>query len=142
MKTIKKWTAQNEDFSPTLAEKRRMVNDEMINRLNHIIHDFDNQISILQEPMQSDAEHDVAEGDPNMELEKELKSRNITESASFQEVTEHLAAVIDYIDNTQLDSRAISLIDIELLKARRQLIVQMRNRRIGLIDAYVLYASR
>ena len=142
MKTIKKWTAQNEDFSPTLAEKRRMVNDEMINRLNHIIHDYDNQISILQEPMQSDAEHDVAEGDPNMELEKELKSRNITESASFQEVIEHLAAVIDYIDNTQLDSRAISLIDIELLKARRQLIVQMRNRRIGLIDAYVQYASR
>ena len=119
-----------------------MVNDEMINRLNHIIHDYDNQISILQEPMQSDAEHDVAEGDPNIELEKELKSRNIPESAAFQEVIEHLAAVIYYIDNTQLDSRAISLIDIELLKARRQLIVQMRNRRIGLTDAYAQYANR
>ncbi len=61
-----------------------------------------------------------------IELEKELISRNIPESAAFKEAIAHLAAVIDYIDNTQLDARTNILLDIELLKARRQLFVQMR----------------
>ena len=133
---------QDEEHSPTLAEKRQMANDEMINRYFQIILEFDNEINSLQESLESETDYSIADGDPNIELEKELISRNIPESAAFKEAIAHLAAVIDYIDNTQLDARTNILLDIELLKARRQLFVQMRERRIGLIDTYALYAKR
>ncbi len=133
---------QDEEYSPTLAEKRQMANDEMINRYFQIILEFDNEINSLQESLESETDYSIVDGDPNIELEKELISRNIPESAAFKEVIEHLAAVIDYIDNTQLDDRTNTLLDIELLKARRQLFVQMRERRIGLIDTYAQYAKR
>ena len=122
---------KQEEHSPTLAEKRQMANDEMINRYFQIILEFDNQINSLQESIESETDYSIADGDPNIELEKELISRNIPESAAFKQVINHLAAVIDYIDNTQLDARTNMLLDIELLKARRQLFVQMRERRIG-----------
>ena len=96
----------------------------------------------LQESIESETDYGIADGDPNIELEKELISKKIPESAAFKEIINHLAAVIDYIDNTPLDSRTIMLLDIELLKARGQLFVQMRERRIGLIDAYAQYAKR
>ena len=133
---------QDEEHSPTLAEKRQMANDEMINRYFQIILEFDNQINSLQESIGSETDYSIADGDPNIELEKELISKKIPESAAFKEVINHLAAVIDYIDNTQLDDRTNTLLDIELLKARRQLFVQMRERRIGLIDTYAQYAKR
>ena len=133
---------KQEEHSPNLAEKRQMANDEMINRYFQIILEFDNQINSLQESIGSETDYSIADGDPNIELEKELISRNIPESAAFKEAIAHLAAVIDYIDNTQLDARTNMLLDIELLKARRQLFVQMRERRIGLIDTYALYAKR
>ncbi len=127
---------QDEEQSPTLTEKGRIVNEEMIHSLNQIIQDFDSQIDSLQESLLSGAEDSAAEGDPNIEYEKELRSKNIPESAAFLKVIEHLDAVISYIRDTQLDSRTSILIDIELLKARRQLITQLRDRRIGLNDAY------
>ena len=133
---------QDEEHTPTLAEKRQMANDYMINHYFQIIQELENQINSFQESVESETDYSIADGDPNIELEKELRSRNIIESAAFKEVINHLAAVIDYIDNTQLDSRANMLIDIELLKARRQIFVQMRERRIGLIDAYARYAKR
>ena len=133
---------QDEEHSPTLAEKRQMANDEMINRYFQIILEFDNEINSLQESLESETDYSIVDGDPNIELEKELISRNIPESAAFKEAIAHLAAVIDYIDNTQLDARTNILLDIELLKARRQLFVQMRERRIGLIDTYAQYAKR
>ena len=133
---------QNEEYTPTLAEKRQMANDEMINRYFQIILDFDNQINSLQESIESETDYGIADGDPNIELEKELISKKIPETAAFKEIINHLAAVIDYIDNTQLDDRTNMLLDIELLKARRQLFVQMRERRIGLIDTYAQYAKR
>ena len=133
---------QDEEHSPTLAEKRQMANDEMINRYFQIILEFDNEINSLQESLESETYYSIADGDPNIELEKELISKKIPESAAFKEVINHLAAVIDYIDNTQLDDRTNMLLDIELLKARRQLFVQMRERRIGLIDTYAQYAKR
>ena len=113
-----------------------MANEEMINRYFQIILDFDNQINSLQESIESETDYGIADGDPNIELEKELISKKIPESAAFKEIINHLAAVIDYIDNTPLDSRTIMLFDIELLKARRQLFVLMRERRMRLIDAY------
>ena len=133
---------QDEEHSPTLAEKRQMANDEMINRYFQIILEFDNEINSLQESLESETDYGIADGDPNIELEKELISKKIPETAAFKEVINHLAAVIDYIDNTQLDARTNMLLDIELLKARRQLFVQMRERRIGLIDTYAQYAKR
>ena len=133
---------QDEEHSPTLAEKRQMANDEMINRYFQIILEFDNEINSLQESLESETDYSIADGDPNIELEKELISKKIPDTAAFKEVISHLAAVIDYIDNTQLDARTNMLLDIELLKARRQLFVQMRERRIGLIDTYALYAKR
>ena len=133
---------QDEEHSPTLAEKRQMANDEMINRYFQIILEFDNEINSLQESLESETDYSIADGDPNIELEKELISKKIPESAAFKEVINHLSAVIDYIDNTQLDARTNMLLDIELLKARRQLFVQMRERRIGLIDTYAQYAKR
>ena len=133
---------KQEEHSPTLAEKRQMANDEMINRYFQIILDFDNQINSLQESIESETDYGIADGDPNIELEKELISKKIPETAAFKEIISHLAAVIDYIDNTQLDARTIMLLDIELLKARRQLFEQMRERRIGLIDTYAQYAKR
>lgn len=133
---------QDEEHSPTLAEKRQMANDEMINRYFQIILEFDNEINSLQESLESETDYSIVDGDPNIELEKELISRNIPESAAFKEAIAHLAAVIDYIDKTQLDARTNMLLDIELLKARRQLFVQMRERRIGLIDTYAQYAKR
>ena len=133
---------QDEEHSPTLAEKRQMANDEMINRYFQIILEFDNEINSLQESLESETDYSIADGDPNIELEKELISKKIPETAAFKEVISHLAAVIDYIDNTQLDGRTKMLLDIELLKARRQLFVQMRERRIGLIDTYAQYAKR
>ena len=133
---------KQEEHSPTLAEKRQMANDEMINRYFQIILEFDNEINSLQESLESETDYGIADGDPNIELEKELISKKIPESAAFKEIINHLAAVIDYIDNTPLDSRTIMLLDIELLKARRQLFVQMRERRMGLIDAYAQYAKR
>ena len=132
---------QDEEHSPTLAEKRQMANDEMINRYFQIILEFDNEINSLQESLESETDYSIADGDPNIELEKELISKKIPESAAFKEVINHLAAVIDYIDNTQLDARTNMLLDIELLKARRQLFVQMRERRIGLIDTYAQYVD-
>ena len=99
-------------------------------------------VNSLQESLESETYYSIADGDPNIELEKELISKKIPESAAFKEVINHLAAVIDYIDNTQLDDRTNMLLDIELLKARRQLFVQMRERRIGLIDTYAQYAKR
>ena len=96
----------------------------------------------LQESIESETDYGIADGDPNIELEKELISKKIPETAAFKEIISHLAAVIDYIDNTQLDARTIMLLDIELLKARRQLFEQMRERRIGLIDTYAQYAKR
>ncbi len=133
---------QDEELVPTLAEKRQMVNEEVINQLNHIIQEFDNQINNCQESSESETDYSSGEGDPNIELEKELLSRNIPESAAFKETIAHLAAVIDFIENTRLDYRSSMLIDIELLKARRQLFIQMRNRRIGLIDTYAQYTKR
>jgi hypothetical protein len=133
---------QDEEHSPTLAEKRQMANDEMINRYFQIILEFDNEINSLQESLESETDYSIVDGDPNIELEKDLISRNIPESAAFKEAIAHLAAVIDYIDKTQLDARTNMLLDIELLKARRQLFVQMRERRIGLIDTYAQYAKR
>ena len=133
---------QDEEHTPTLAEKRQMANEEMIYRYFQIILDFDNQINSLQESIESETDYGIADGDPNIELEKELISKKIPETAAFKEVIGHLAAVIDYIDNTQLDDRTNTLLDIELLKARRQLFVQMRERRIGLIDTYAQYAKR
>ena len=133
---------KQEEHSPTLAEKRQMANEEMINRYFQIIQEFDNEINSLQESIESENDYSIANGDPNIELEKELISKKIPESAAFKEIINHLAAVIDYIDNTPLDSRTIMLLDIELLKARRQLFVQMRERRMGLIDAYAQYAKR
>ena len=133
---------KQEEHSPTLAEKRQMANEEMINRYFQIILDFDNQINSLQESIESETDYGIADGDPNIELEKELISKKIPETAAFKEIISHLAAVIDYIDNTQLDARTIMLLDIELLKARRQLFEQMRERRIGLIDTYAQYAKR
>ena len=130
-------------LAPTLpVTLRGAIADEMINRYFQIILEFDNQINSLQESIGSETDYSIADGDPNIELEKELISRNIPESAAFKEAIAHLAAVIDYIDNTQLDARTNILLDIELLKARRQLFVQMRERRIGLIDTYALYAKR
>ena len=133
---------QEEEHTPTLAEKRQEVNDYMINHYFQMIMELDNQINSFQESTESETDYSIAEGDPNIELEKELISRNIPESTAFKEAIAHLAAVIDYIENTQLDFRTSTLIDIELLKARRQLIIQLRNRRIGLTDAYAQYANR
>lgn len=129
-------TNLDEGHNLTLAEQRRMVNDEVINQLSHIIQDFDNQITDLQKAMESDEDYGDDTDDPNIELEKELISKRIPESATFQEAIGHLNAVIGYIGNTLLDSKASMLIEIELLKARRQLVVQSRDRRLGLIDAY------
>ena len=133
---------QDEEHTPTLAEKRQMANDYMINHYFQIIQELENQINSFQESVESETDYSIADGDPNIELEKELISKKIPDTAAFKEVISHLAAVIDYIDNTQLDARTNMLLDIELLKARRQLFVQMRERRIGLIDTYALYAKR
>lgn len=133
---------QEEEHTPTLAEKRQEVNDYMINHYFQMIMELDNQINSFQESTESETDYSIAEGDPNIELKKELISRNIPESTAFKEAIAHLAAVIDYIENTQLDFQTSTLIDIELLKARRQLIIQLRNRRIGLTDAYAQYANR
>ena len=73
----------------------------------------------LQESIESETDHGIADEDPNIELEKELISKKIPESAAFIEGINHLVAVIDYIDNTQLDGRTKMLLDIELLKVRR-----------------------
>ncbi len=127
---------QEEEHTPTQAELRQMRNYEIINNLNQIIQDFDNTIHSFQESLEHGNDYCNVEGDPFFEIEKKLISMNIPESAVFKEVIRHLADINDYLENTQLDSRASMLIDIELLKARRQLLVQTRNRRIGLSDVY------
>ena len=94
---------KQEEHSPTLAEKRQMANDEMVSHYFQIIQEFDNEINSLQESIESENDYSIANGDPNIELEKELISKKIPESAAFKEIINHLAAVIDYIDNTPLD---------------------------------------
>ena len=77
---------QDEEHSPTLAEKRQMANDYMINHYFQIILEFDNEINSLQESLESETDYSIADGDPNIELEKELISKKIPESAAFKEV--------------------------------------------------------
>jgi len=47
----------------------------------------------LQESLESETDYSIADGDPNIELEKKLISKKIPETAAFKEVINHLAFI-------------------------------------------------
>lgn len=128
---------QEEQQPPTLSEQRQLENEEMISVLNSMIQEFETQINSIQEAIDmKDNEDKTIEGDIYQEIEKELESKHITDSDEFHQIIKYLSAVIDYINNTELDANAKLLIGIELLKARLQLITQDLNRRIRVREMY------
>ena len=134
-KTVRQ--GQEEQQPPTLSEQRQLENEEMISVLNSMIQEFETQINSIQEAIDiKDNEDKTIEGDIYQEIEKELKSKHITDSDEFQQIIKYLSAVIDYINNTELDANAKLLIGIELLKARLRLITQDFNRRIRVREMY------
>lgn len=134
-KTVRQ--GQEEQSPPTLSEQRQLENEEMISVLNSMIQEFETQINSIQEAIDiKDNEDKTIEGDIYQEIEKELKSKHITDSDEFHQIIKYLSAVIDYINNTELDANAKLLIGIQLLKARLRLITQDFNRRIRVREMY------